>query len=367
MNRTLICCAALLLSLVSVKAVAQEGLTLQEKAAKMLIVGFKGTNMQNSPILKKNVVERGVSGIIFFECNITPVSEGKDSKAIVTNFAKEIQALTPRHLFIAIDQEGGRVNRLKTKYGFEEMVSHQTLGDADDLAYTQSVAATIASEVSGAGFNLNFAPSVDVNVNPSCPVIGAIGRSFSADENKVIDHSIVYIQEHHKKGVLTSLKHFPGHGSSQVDSHLGFTDVTDTWQEREMTPFVELMDKGLCDMVMVSHVFNSRFDSQHPASLSKSTIDSLLRKELGWNGVVISDDMQMKAITNKYGFEESIQRGVEAGLDMFIVATFDQTPETDMTQRAIDAIVDGVKSGRFSEERIDESLERIERLRLQLD
>lgn len=363
MKRYIISAILLAFASTTVSAQAIEDLTLRQKAAKMLIVGFRGVTVDDNPTVRENVVNRGVSGVIFFEHNITPVEQGKNSLAILQKTTADIQALTPEKLFIAVDQEGGRVNRLKSKYGFKEMVSHKDVGAKDDPTYTKEMGATIASEVKRAGFNVNFAPDVDVDINPTCPIVGKFGRSFSSDENKVIEHAGIYIEEHHNQGILTSLKHFPGHGSSKADSHLGLTDITDTWQERELTPFRELILEGKCDMLMVSHLFNAKFDPKYPATLSLSTIDSLARKELNWDGVIISDDMHMKAITDNYGFEESIALAAAAGVDLFILSSYSVGGENDMALRAINAIVEAVESGKITIEQIDRSVERIEELR----
>lgn len=341
-------------------------LTTAQKAAKMLIVGIKGTTLSPTNPLVKDIKERGVSGVIFFEHNITPIQQNKDSRAIFKKLVSDIQALTPEKLFLSIDQEGGKVNRLKSKYGFAEMPSHKAIGIANNNDYTAKVSATIAAEVKSMGLNVNFAPSIDVDINPLCPVIGKVDRSFSADETKVTDHARIYINEHHKSGILTSLKHFPGHGNSKVDSHVGFTNISDTWQERELIPFQTLIDENMCDMVMVSHLYNSKIDKLHPASLSKPTIDSLLRKTMKWNGVVITDDMQMKALTDNYGFEEAIVLGINAGIDLFIISTSAAGASDDITWRAISTIVKAVKSGEITEQRLDESVKRIEDLRKKL-
>ncbi|MEG1634525.1 MAG: glycoside hydrolase family 3 N-terminal domain-containing protein [Rikenellaceae bacterium] len=344
----------------------EENLTIAKKAAKMLIVGVKGTTLSPTNKLVTNIKERGVSGVIFFEHNITPISQKKDSRAIFKKLITDVQALTTEKLFLTIDQEGGKVNRLKTKYGFAEMVSQKEVGTNSDKNFAIQMSTTIAREVKSMGLNVNFAPSVDVDINPLCPVIGRVERSFSDDENKVTDMARIYIDSHHKVGVLTSLKHFPGHGSSEVDSHVGFTDISDSWQERELVPFKTLISEKRCDMVMVSHLYNNKIDREHPASLSNPTLDSLLRKTMHWNGVVITDDMQMKAITDNYGFEEAIILGINAGIDLFIISSSASGDDTDVAMRAIQAIVDAVKSGTITEQRLDQSVKRIEDLRKKL-
>ena len=344
---------------------AQTEMTLEEKVAKMLIIGVQGQELTADNKVIEMVRDKKVSGVIFFEHNITSVAKKKDSKAILQKFIADIQAVTTQKLFFAVDQEGGRVNRLKSKYGFADMVSHKEVGAKDDLNYTKQVADIIAGEVKSAGFNINFAPCVDVDINPLCPVIGKVDRSFSPDVAKVTDHARIYIDSHKEQNIITSLKHFPGHGSSVVDSHLGFTDITKTWSAKELQPFKDLIDEGRCDIVMVGHLYNSDIDKRYPASLSKPTIDSLLRTNLGYKGVVMTDDMQMKAITDNYGFEEALVLAVNAGVDMFIISS-NTSKGGYNAYKAIDIIVDYVNRGVIKESRINESLARIEELRKKL-
>ncbi len=344
---------------------AQSSMTLEEKAAKMLIVGVIGQDIKADNPLVDMIVEKKVSGVILFEHNITHISKKKDSKAILQKMLVDIQALSDEKLFLAVDQEGGLVNRLKSKYGFAPMISHKEVGQADSLSYTKEVADVIAGEVKSAGFNINFAPCIDVDINPLCPVIGKVKRSFSSDADKVIDHASVYIDSHRDKNIITSLKHFPGHGSSVVDSHLGFTDITNTWSKEELKPFQELIDSNRADIVMAGHLYNKNIDAKYPASLSKIMIDSLLRGEMGYNGVVMTDDMQMKAITDNYGFEEALILAVNAGVDMFIISSNTSKGSYNAIE-AIDIIVNGVKKGLIKESQIDKSIARIEELRQKL-
>lgn len=341
---------------------AQNSIPLEQQAAKLLMIGIKGTSLSNTNPAIEDIVDRGVSGVILFEHNIEPVESGVDSKSQLAEFVADMKALRQAPLLIAIDQEGGKVNRMKSKYGFAEMLSHKEVGEASGTQLARSNSAIIASEVASVGIDVNFAPNVDVDINPASPAIGAMKRSFSADENRVAELAAIYIEEHHKQGVLTSLKHFPGHGSALADSHLGFTDITNTWQERELVPYKRLIDSELCDMVMVSHLFNSKFDDSYPATLSKPIIDSLLRGELGWDGVVVSDDMQMKAITDHYGFEQGILLALDAGVDLFIISSNIRDEEFSITQRFVKTIVDGVESGVITRAQVDTAAERISNL-----
>lgn len=337
-----------------------DSLTLEQKAARMIIVGMRG-NTINAAV--KADIDRGVAGIILFEHNICPVTDCNDSKARLGRLCRDLRDYAGRSSFIvSVDQEGGRVNRLKTKYGFPTMISAERIGKINNTDTTRKYGAVIAGAVSDAGFNVNFTPCVDVDVNPLCPVIGKVERSYSDNEETVARHASIIIGEHHKKGVVTSLKHFPGHGSSQVDSHKGFTDVTNSWSERELIPFKKLIDNGMCDMVMVGHLFNSKIDPVYPATLSKKTIDGLLRTQLGWNGVVITDDMHMKAISENYTLEESLELAINAGIDLIILSSNIPGHTDPVSKEAIDAICRLVRSGKIPESRLDESIERVETL-----
>ncbi len=336
--------------------------TLEQKAARMLIVGMRGTELRPDNPVVKDIRDRGVGGVILFEHNITPIEKGMDSKARLTRLCQDLQALRTDKLLISIDQEGGRVNRLKTKYGFPRTVSQAYLGKTDNEDTTRHYAGIIARTLEETGFNTNFTPCVDINVNPDCPVIGKVERSFSADPETVIRHASYVIDEHRKRGILTAVKHFPGHGSSSADSHLGFTDVSNSWTEKELLPYRTLLKNGGCDMVMISHVFNRRIDSVYPATLSRETVTGLLREQLEWDGIAVTDDMHMKAISDNYSLEESLQLAINAGIDMIILSSNIPGNTDCISQQAIDLIVKSVREGKIEESRIDEAVARIDRL-----
>ena len=336
--------------------------SLPEKAARMLIVGMRGTELTPDNPVIKDIQERKVGGIILFEHNITPTEKKLNSIERLQKLCSDLQNLTDEKLIISIDQEGGKVNRLKTKYGFPDMVSQQYLGQTDNEDTTRYYAGIIADQLKMLGFNTNFTPCVDVNINPDCPVIGKVERSFSSDPAKVAHHSMLVIDEQRKRGIYTAVKHFPGHGSSRADSHKGFTDVTDTWQESELFPYYTILGNKGCDMVMISHVFNRNMDAQYPATLSQKIITGILREELDWDGIVITDDMHMKAITDLYSLEESLVLTINAGTDMIILSSNIPGNTEPVSQQAIDAIVHAVETGAIPMERIDEANRRIDTL-----
>jgi beta-N-acetylhexosaminidase len=203
---------------------------------------------------------------------------------------------------------------------------------------------------------------VDLDINPDNPAIGRKARSFSATPEIVIQHAAWTIQEFHRYQILTSLKHFPGQGSAQDDSHLGFTDVTSTYTRAELAPFRRLIEMDLADSVMVAHIFHGDWDSTSPASLSKPIITGILRKQLTYDGVVISDCLQMGAISNYYNLEETIRLAIDAGNDILLFSN-NLAYESTITERAISIIKQLIEKNVISEQRIFESLERIKSMK----
>ncbi|MDE7134100.1 MAG: hypothetical protein K2N86_02335 [Rikenellaceae bacterium] len=338
--------------------VSIDSLTLEQKAARMLIVGMVGTEIDDEV---KRDIDMGVGGVILFERNIYPAGKKVDSKKRLAQLCRDLVDYAGRPFIVSVDQEGGKVNRLKSKYGFADMPSAEWLGRVNDPDTTRKYARLLAATVDSMGFNVNFAPCVDVNVNSSCPVIGKVQRSFSADADTVALHASIVMQEHAKLGVAASMKHFPGHGSSKVDSHNGFTDVSDTWSERELEPYRQMIYRGMCNMVMVGHLFNRNIDSIYPATLSKKTI-GLLRDSLGFNGVVVTDDMHMGAITKNYSLERSLRLAINAGVDLIILSSNIPGSTNKVSDKAVKAICKAVRSGKISEHRLDESINRVEAL-----
>jgi beta-N-acetylhexosaminidase len=343
--------------------------TLDAKIGQMILCGFRGLKLQHNNPIVADLEDRYLGGVVLFDydqLNAEYVRNIESPRQLEKLDEKLTEAASVPPLLISIDQEGGKVNRLKPDYGFPPSYTQQYLGEQNDLGFTHECAGTTARTLKSVGINLNLAPVVDLNVNPNCPAIGLYGRSFSADPDIVTAHALQVIEAHHELERLTTLKHFPGHGSSTEDSHLGITDVTDTWSEIELEPFGNIIAAGKADVVMTAHIFNANLDSVYPATLSHSTITGILREQLGWDGVVITDDMGMGAITQYYGFEEAIRLSIEAGADILAYAL--QKPAFDPTipARAIAEIKRLVEVGAISEARIDESYRRIMRLKARL-
>jgi beta-N-acetylhexosaminidase len=334
--------------------------SLRAKLAQMVLVGFRGTTLAaDNPILA-DIRGLGIGGVALFSYDVALHSAARnvESPRQVAALTASLRRQAAQSLMIAIDQEGGKVARLDEKHGFPPTQSAQELGARGDPAHTFVAASKMARTLKAAGINHNFAPVIDLNTYPDSPAIGRIGRSFSADPGVVAAQAEAFICAHWEQGITTTLKHFPGHGSSRGDTHQGFVDVTDTWQPAELEPYRRLIARGLADTVMTAHVLNGQLDKDVVATLSKPTITGVLRQQLGFDGVVFTDDMQMGAIADNYGFEEAVVRAVEAGVDVVAIAN-NIAFDPDIAAKAIGILASAVARGRLTESRIDESYRRI--------
>ena len=335
-------------------------MTLNEKIGQLLLIGFRGLEAdEKSPIIQDIRAGR-IGGVVLFDRDLArkTVERNIRSPRQVKKLIAALQNAAAVPLLVAVDQEGGQVARLKEKYGFPATVTPQSLGDLDDPGETRRQAGIIATTLARAGFNLNFTPLVDLNINPANPIIGKYQRSFSADPDVVIRHALAVIEAQREYGVTSCLKHFPGHGSSRQDSHLGFTDVSATWEPLELVPYSEFIARGLADAVMTAHIFNRHLDPEFPATLSKKIITGLLREEMRFTGVVISDDMDMKAISAEYSRETALELAINAGNDIILIAN-NQIYDENLAARTQDIILGLVNNGHVRKERINESWHRI--------
>jgi beta-N-acetylhexosaminidase len=218
-----------------------------------------------------------------------------------------------------------------------------------------------------AGINWNLAPVVDVAVNPLNPAVVTLGRTFSADPQQVIAHARAFILGMRAAGVLTALKHFPGHGSSLRDSHAGFTDVTDTADLKvELAPYRALIKAGLADSVMTAHVYNKGLDPWDPATLSRYTVNRILRGRFGYKGVVVSDDLLMGAIVQHYGLEDAAVKALGAGVDVLLISQNARKGEPLAAERVVEAVHRAVAQGWLSRSRVTSALDHVKALRARL-
>ncbi len=336
-------------------------LSLREKIGQLLNVGFRGCKPAECALAVRDIREHGIGGVILFDQEMVDGSAGRrniESPAQVKALLTFLQSHARIPLLTSIDQEGGRVNRLKPAYGFPASISHEELGRIDQPTETFRHAAATAQTLVAAGLNWNLAPVVDLDAHPDNPIIKGKRRSFAADPEAVARHAAEFVRGHRAHGVLTCAKHFPGHGSATGDTHLGLVNVTATWTEKELVPFQRLIAADLCDAIMSAHVFNARLDPERPATLSRAVITGLLREKLGFRGVITSDDMEMKAISSHYGLEKSLPLAIEAGLDVLCFGN-NLSYDPDIAPRAIAILERAVQSGRVAEARIDESCARV--------
>jgi beta-N-acetylhexosaminidase len=356
-SASLITAFAILVSIAS----AQQRDSLDIKIGQMILIGFPKADVD--PIVLREIKEGKVGSVIIFEKNIPARNSFAGLKRISWTYQKA--ASIP--LFVCIDQEGGKVNRLKDKYGFPRSITADAMGRSNSLDSVRFYAEATASTLAGLGINVNFAPVVDLAAEVNNPVIYKHGRAFSNNEDSVTLLAKEVIKAHRRYGVITSLKHFPGHGSSKEDTHLGIADVTSYWTERELVPYRNLIDSGYADAIMTSHIVNRNLDKEgRPGTLSADILDGILRQRLGFDGLVFSDDMQMHAIAKHYGLEEAIRLAVNAGVD---IMTFSNniTGSDERTVDRVHAIIRSmVENGQIRKERIDQSYRRIMKLKSQL-
>lgn len=335
--------------------------SLDLKIGQMIMVGINARTAINAgDTLLKEVGKGKMGGIIIFEKNINPINAKENLKKLIADI--QLSAKIP--LMVSIDEEGGKVHRLKEKYGFVKMPSAAYLGNLGHTDSTSFYTNILAAQLADLGITLNFAPDVDLASNPNNPVIAKVGRSYSANPEIVSQHAKASIDAHHTHGVKTILKHFPGHGSSTTDSHLGITDVTNQWKFMEIIPYYNLIKANTCDAIMTAHIINCHLDTAClPATLSKTIVNDMLRNMLGYEGVVFSDDMQMFAISKNYGIDNAIKLSINAGVDVLLFGN-QVNPQDKISASEVHAKIKKlVKAGEISIDRINESYQRIIRLK----
>jgi beta-N-acetylhexosaminidase len=335
---------------------------LRRKIASLLVVGFRGERLAENDWIMK-AVRGGLGGVILFDRELkTDEPRNVTSRDQVKALVKSLRDASPGRLIVSIDQEGGRVSRLNPSNGFPASKSEEQVGAENSKSATRSWAEGIVRSLTSVGVNLNYAPVVDLNLNPNNPAIGELDRSFSADPAVVVKNATEEIDVHRDANVKTSIKHFPGLGTATGNTDFAAVDVTDTWREVELEPFQKLIQDGKADSVLVAHLVNRRLDPDRPASLSRKVATDLLRGRLKFRGPAVSDDMQAVAITSQFGRDESVALALEAGLDLLVFAN-QQTYDPNVVDETLDNVVGLVRSGRLTQARIDEAVARVDSLR----
>jgi beta-N-acetylhexosaminidase len=350
--------------------------TFEEKIGQMLMVGFHGTALQDEGVQKvARYIQSGQVGhIIHFGYNIKSPEQTKQLNTYFRSLAPH-QALP---LLIAVDQEGGRVTRLTAEKGFPTFKSAKQVALTLSPAKAQAYYTSMAKVAHDGGFNLVLGPVVDLEYHPKKggllnPAIGKLERAYSADIKLVSAYAQAFIQAHRQYGILTALKHFPGHGLAGSDSHKGLVDITPTFDKLEVAPYYHLMSKNLVDMVMTAHVTHQGYDKTYPATLSPVIIKTLLRDQ-GYKGVVISDDLFMGAIQSHFNLKTTVIQAIKAGVDILMFSVneaamkgvthrADAYAQNDIISEVIAIIKTAVQQGELTTDHIEASYQRIKQLK----
>jgi beta-N-acetylhexosaminidase len=324
-------------------------LTITEKIGQMLMFGWQGATPEENLTVSEHagilVDEFRVGGIALLGRNVSTPER-------VTATMNELQSRSPVPLLISVDQEGGPVARLKCPFAI--FPSNMALAATGSPDYCRRAAQAVAQELLAVGINFNFAPCLDVNINPENPIIGV--RSYGESPDTVAKFGVAAIEGYQSQGLFACAKHFPGHGDTDVDTHLSLPAITYEWDRLnavELLPFRAAIEAGVAS-IMTTHIAFTVLDQDLPATLSKAVITGLLRNDLGYDGLIITDCLEMKAISDNFTPEDAAVLAVQAGVDILL-----DGHTLEYQRRLRQALIDAVESGVISEKRIDESVARI--------
>jgi beta-N-acetylhexosaminidase len=344
---------ALMLGAASMGARAQ---SLAEMAGQMVVIGFEGDRISGAgPKRLVGMLARGeLGGVMYLRPNISSL---KRVAAMNAAFLAARPDLVP---LIAIDQEGGRVERLTRAVGFEEIPNAAWIAANKTPAEAEAIYHAMGERLGELGFNLNFGPVVDLARNPRNEVIVGAKRAYGRDAETVVAYARAFVRGQGAAGIGTALKHFPGHGSSLGDTHKGFVDISKTWDVVELAPYAALMASNDAGMVMAAHVYLDRLDdgTGGPASLSAPALEGLLRERMGFEGVIITDDLEMGAIANSYTMKERVIRAVRAGNDILLFSNTTE-PSLELPGRVVGILLAEAKRDGAFAARIAQSYDRI--------
>lgn len=323
----------------------------KRRAGQRLVVGFPGS--EPSRAFKRFCRRVKPAGFILFKRNV-------EEPAQVRELNRELQSLVPDRFppLLSVDQEGGRVLRIRET----AWPALRTVGNVDDLATTRRFAHALSDELRAMGFNLDFAPVADVDSNPANPIIG--DRSFGRSPQQVSRHVQAFVRAAQSNGLICCAKHFPGHGDTHLDSH---KDLPIVEKDRpdvehvELVPFRGAISAGV-GTIMTAHVVFPAYDEDRPATLSRAIIHGVLRQQLGYGGVVISDDMEMKAVRERYALEDQLDRACRAGLDLFCISRMFE-PSLDLAMEAFETLVRLQEEHKAHDDLAEDALGRLTALR----
>ena len=318
---------------------------LEHAAARLFCVGFTGTSV---PPEMQSLLDRGVAGATLFKRNFQTGPQFADLCA-------ELKTRANRPFLTSVDQEGGRVVRLAEP--FTPLPAMRSIGQSETPESARRMAAVIGRELRLANIDMNFAPVLDVDTNPANPVIG--DRSFGSSPALVAEMGTAWIEGLQSAGIAACGKHFPGHGDTAQDSHLELPRLSHSLKrlhEIELPPFIAAARAGVA-AIMTAHILFEAIDPDVPATMSPAVLTGLLRNQLGFKGVIVSDDLEMKAIAHHYALRDVLVRGIRAGVNLFLIC---ETP--DLQNAAIDAVIDAVEQGEISIGQLQAAHERLDTL-----
>lgn len=319
---------------------------LEQQVASLFTVGFHGKSLNDD---LRGLLARGVGGVIWFRRNVGTPAE-------VLELNRDIKRTAARPLLLAVDQEGGPVARLRD--GFTELPSMRAVGATGDAQLARGLGKVIGRELRAVGFDMSYAPVLDIDTNPDNPVIAA--RSFGRTPELVTEMGLALVAGLQEVGVAACGKHFPGHGDTSRDSHLELPTLPhglERLERVELAPFRAAAAAGIASF-MTAHVMFQAVDAKYPATMSRAVLTGILRNKLGYDGLVVSDDVEMKAIADNYGVEEAVLLGLEAGVDHFLCCQ-----STALAHRAIDAVVAAVEAGQLRRETVQRAARRFQVVR----
>lgn len=347
--------------------------TLSEKIGQMIMIGFSGTSAEDESAqqIGQKINEGLIGSVIFYQHNIKSPEQIKNLTDFLNSFAQ------PDDIpLFAIDQEGGLVQRLKEANGFTNYPRAKNIAE-QSIEEAEKIYDRLSKELNTYNFNFNLAPVCDLDFGPESLAIGKHNRAFSDDPFIVQSFAEAFIKMHAQNNVLTCRKHYPGHGSAKgnkSDTHKGLVNVTKTWEEKELIPFASI-DQPSC-AIMTAHIVNAKLDeSMMPATMSSKIIQEKLRNEMGYNGVVITDDLLMKAIWDHYSLEDIVLNTILAGCDILLISNYqkafqepglEDASSLDFPERIRDIVLNLIEQGKLTEGRINESYERIKTFKQQL-
>ena len=320
-------------------------MSLEEKIGQLLIVGIDNEVFSDRELYQLNTNK--VGGFIFFSRNI----RDEDQFLTIVNQLK-VENPSEIPLFLAIDEEGGMVSRLSSFYG--NLPDVKSLGDLNKEEVSYEYGVNLGKRLSQLGLNLNFAPVLDINSNPDNPVIGS--RSFGNTAEIVEKHGMEVFQGIESQGIISTVKHFPGHGDTSVDSHYNLPIVNkdkEELMELELRPFIKAIEEEI-EMMMIAHILYSALDSETPSTMSETIMQDLLRTELGYENIIISDDMTMGAITENYTIEVASVEFLKNGGDILLICHGEDNPSL-----VIEAIKDSIENDEITIDEIEEKVYRI--------